>query len=413
MRRYDVVVIGLGAFGSAAIYHLAKSGADVLGIDRFSPPHPHGSTHGESRITRMALGEGAEYSPLALRSRALWRALERANARLPGHAQDEPLFNQCGCLQIFGKSSGALHHGVANFFQRIGRSARKYNISHTEFSSGPEIRAAYPQFAVAADDRAFLDHWGGYLRPEACVETQLRLAQHHGATIRRGVTVTSIESSGAGVIVTAGKQAFAAERALITAGPWLPAFLPKTLRRRFVVTRQVLNWFAIESNPERFAPENCPVFIWDVSGRPIANARRRPKAVLYGFPVIGDASSGLKVTHEELGPVVNPDRVPRRVTKAEIAFTYDTYLKSFLPDVGPRSLRTATCLYTNVAQGRFVIDRHPEHRAVIFASACSGHGFKHSAAVGEALAEMLRGKRPSQVDLGPFTVRRLETQLGK
>lgn len=349
MRRYDVVVIGLGAFGSATTYHLARSGTSVLGVDRFSPPHQLGSAHGESRITRMATGEGSEYSPLALRSRRLWRAIERENVALPGHAHDQPLFNQCGCLQIFGPNNNTPHHGVTDYFQRMAKSARKYKIRHTGFSSGPEIRTAYPQFAVAADDRAFLDHWGGYLRPEACVETQLRLARHHGATIRRGAEVESIESSGAGVIVTAGRRVFAADRALITAGPWLPGFLPKGLRRRFAVTRQVLNWFEIESNPDRFAPENCPVFIWDVSGRPIANARRRPKSVLYGFPAI-DAASGLKVTHEELGPVVDPDRVPRRVTRAEIAYTHDTYVRPFLPDIGPRSLRTATCLYTNVAR---------------------------------------------------------------
>jgi len=414
MRRYDVVVIGLGAFGSAATYHLARSGTDVLGIDRFSPPHDLGSTHGESRITRMATGEGAEYAPLALRSRRLWRAIERANARLPGHAEDQPLFIECGCLQIFGPSTKALHHGVTNYFLRIGKSARTYKIRHTEFSSGQEIRAAYPQFAVAADDRAFLDHWGGYLRPEACVETQLRLAQHHGATIRRGVAVKSIESSNTAVTITTNNgQTFAADRALVTAGPWLPGFLPKALRRRLAVTRQVLNWFEIESNPERFAPTNCPVFIWDVSGRAIAGSRRRPKSVVYGFPLVGNVASGLKVTHEELGPVVDPDHVPRRVTRAEIAYAYDTYIRPFLPDVGPRSLRTATCLYTNVAQGRFVIDRHPEHRGVLFASACSGHGFKHSAAVGEALAEMMQGRAPSHVDLKPFTVKRLEARLAQ
>jgi len=409
MTRYDVAVVGLGAFGSAAAYQLAKRGARVLGIDRFSPPHALGSTHGESRITRMAVGEGLEYSPLALRSRLIWKDIEKKIARLPGHADDAPLFNQCGCLTIFGPGGTVTHHGVAKFFDNIARAARKYRIRHKEFDSGDAIRAAYPQFAVADSDRAFLDLWGGYLRPEACVAAALALAQRrHKADIRRNMTVTSIRSSKTtATIVAEGGEQFEADRVLIAAGPWLPGLLPSSLRRQFSVTRQVLNWFEIETNPERFTPRNCPVFIWDVSGRKLAGSRRRPKAVVYGFPVAGDAGEGLKVTHEEVGPVVDPDRVPRAVTAGEIDHTYSTYLKPFLPDLGPRCIRTATCMYTSAAGGRFVIDTHPDQPRVDFVSACSGHGFKHAAAVGEALAERLQGHAPSHVDLAPFTLKRL------
>ena len=415
MPRYDVIVVGLGAFGSAATYQLAKRGAKVLGIDRFSPPHPLGSTHGETRITRMAIGEGAEYSPLALRSRLLWRQIEKENAKLPGHDGDEALFNQCGCLTIFGPRSTVVHHGVKDFFANIAKAARKHKVKHKEFDSGAAIAAAFPQFAVRGDDRAFLDLWGGYLRPEACVETQLRLAAlRHRASVRRGVTVESIRSSKTGVTLTAEDgEMFEADRVLVTAGPWLPRFLPAALRRRFTVTRQVLNWFAIRSNAERFAAENCPVFIWDVSGRRLPDTRRRPRAVVYGFPLVGGAGGGVKVTHEEVGPISDPDRVVRTVTREEIDHTYATYVRPFLPDLGPRSTRTATCLYTNVAGGRFVIDTHPEQPRVMFASACSGHGFKHSAAVGEALAERLAGTQPSHVSLAPFTLKRLEAFLAK
>ena len=415
MPRYDVAVVGLGAFGSAATYQLAKRGAEVLGIDRFSPPHALGSTHGESRITRMAIGEGSEYVPLALRSRLLWKQIEKANARLPRHAGDGPLFNQCGCLTIFGPQTTVVHHGVADFFCNIAKTARKHKIKHKEFDSGAAIRAAFPQFAVSDDDRAFLDHWGGYLRPEACVAAQLHLAeQRHGATLRRGVTIKSVRSSKTGVTLTAEDGAvFEADRVLVTAGAWLPRFLPAALRRRFTVTRQVLHWFEIERNVERFSPENCPVFIWDVSGRKLPNHRGKPKAVVYGFPLVGGTGGGLKVTHEEVGPATDPDHVPRDVTVAEIDHAYTTYVQSFLPDLGPRCIRSATCLYTNVAGGRFVIDTHPDQPRVLFASACSGHGFKHSAAVGEALAERLAGVSPTHVSLAPFTVKRLEAFLAR
>jgi sarcosine oxidase len=415
MPRYDVVVVGLGAYGSAAAYQLAKRGAKVLGIDRFSPPHPLGSTHGETRITRMAVGEGAEYSPLALRSRLLWRQIEKENAKLPGHAGDEELFNQCGCLTIFGRETKVVHHGVKDFFRNIAKAAKTHKVKHTTFDSGAALRAAYPQFAVSDDDRGFLDLWGGYLRPEAVVETQLRLAeQRHRASLRRGVTIASIRSSKTGVILTAEDgEMFEADRVLITAGPWLPRFLPAPLRRHFVVTRQALHWFEIKSHADRFAPENCPVFIWDVTGRKLPGMRRAPKAVVYGFPLAGGVGGGLKVTHEEVGPRTDPDRVNRIVTAEEIDHTYRTYVQSFLPDLGPRCIRSATCLYTSVAGGRFVIDNHPEQPRVMFASACSGHGFKHSAAVGEALAERLAGARPSHVSLAPFTLKRLEAFLEK
>ena len=414
MPRYDVLVVGLGAFGSAATYQLAKRGAKVLGIDRFSPPHALGSTHGETRITRMAIGEGAEYSPLALRSRLLWRQIERENAKLPGHDGEEALFNQCGCLTIFGPRSTVVHHGVKDFFANIAKAARKHKVKHKEFDSGAAIRAAFPQFAVSDDDHAFLDLWGGYLRPEACVETQLRLAAlRHRASVRRGVTIESVRSSKAGVKLTAEDgEVFEADRVLITAGAWLPRFLPAALRRRFTVTRQVLHWFEIKSHAERFSPENCPVFIWDVSSRKLPNARK-PKAVVYGFPLVGGANGGLKVTHEEVGRTTDPDRVPRKVSAEEIDHTYSTYVRPFLPDLGARCVRSATCLYTNVAGGRFVIDTHPEQPRVMFASACSGHGFKHSAAVGEALAERLAGTSPSHVSLAPFTLKRLEAFLEK
>ena len=365
MPRYDVAVVGLGAFGSAATYQLAKRGARVLGIDRFSPPHALGSTHGETRITRMAVGEGSEYSPLALRSRLLWKQIEKENAKLPGHADDEALFNQCGCLTIFGPRSTVVHHGVKDFFANIAKAARKHKVKHKEFDSGAAIRAAFPQFAVSDDDRAFLDLWGGYLRPEACVETQLRLAElRHRASVRRGVTIKSIRSSKTGVSLTAEDgEVFEADRVLITAGAWLPRFLPAALRRRSPSRVRCCIWFEIRRHAERFRSGK-------LSGVHLGRQRpqaaepspsRRPSSMAsrsWAAP-----NGGLKVTHEEVGRITDPDHVPRNVTAEEIDHTYTTYVQPFLPDLGPRCIRSATCLYTSVAGGRFVIDTHPDSRA--------------------------------------------------
>jgi FAD dependent oxidoreductase len=158
---------------------------------------------------------------------------------------------------------------------------------------------------------------------------------------------------------------------------------------------QFLHWFELQTNPERFS-KDCPVFIWEVNR----------KSILYGFPLVGDLRAGLKVANEESEGIVDPDSVDRIVSDADKVKMYETYVRPFLPDLGPRSIKTAVCLYTNAPGARFVIDTHPEHERVIFASPCSGHGFKHSAAIGEALADRLRN-RPLKVDLSPFDLRHL------
>ncbi|MBS0523128.1 MAG: FAD-dependent oxidoreductase, partial [Proteobacteria bacterium] len=75
-NTYDVIVLGLGAMGASAAYQLAVRGASVLGLDQFHPPHEQGSTHGDTRITRLACGEGPQYTPFVRRSHQIWRSLE-------------------------------------------------------------------------------------------------------------------------------------------------------------------------------------------------------------------------------------------------------------------------------------------------------------------------------------------------
>ena len=89
------------------------------------------------------------------------------------------------------------------------------------------------------------------------------------------------------------------------------------------------------------------------------------------------------------------------MTKEETALTYEAHVRGRLRGVLRRSVRDATCLYTSTADGRFVIDRVPDFAGVTFVSACSGHGFKHSAAVGEAVAQGVLG-RVQSVDLTAF-----------
>ena len=397
--KHDVIVVGLGAVGASAAWHLAKSGAKVLGIDRFSPPHSQGSSHGDTRITRSAIGEGVEYSQLALRSHALWRDIEAATG--------QSLFVRNGCLTISGADAVTMHD-VDDFFVNVETAAKQYNIPTRTFDTPEAIRARYPQFKVQTGDRAILDEEAGLLYVERCVAAELALAEQSSAQILRDTQVMQIEPSATGVEVATGdNQRFTADRVLIAAGAWLPGFVATELSRHFTVTRQVLHWFEIKTHPERFTPENCPVFIWQLPRRgDVASS-------IYGFPLEGDAGNGLKVTHEESGDAADPDNVDREVDPiAETERTFRTYIEPFFPDLGPRCLRTATCMYTRVPRSRFVIDRDPRSERVLFASACSGHGFKHSAALGEALADELIMGEARHVDLAPFRLARLGDYLG-
>ena len=404
MARFDVIVVGLGAVGSAAGYELAKGGRRVLGIDACEPPHIYGSSHGETRITRAAIGEGPEFSPLAIRSLELWKDAERRTGA--------KLLVQCGCLSIRGQG---MLHGVPHFFENVERAAQLYGVACEMFSSGAEISRRFPAFQVQPSDAALLDLWGGYVFPEQCIRTLLALAKAHGAQLQantRAVGFEPIPNGGikVGTEITSdppgtarqwsGPTYYEADQVLVTAGAWLPGLIGGAVAPHLKVTRQVLHWFEIRSNPERFGP-GSPVFIWDVTGRYGA------QSVIYGFPYLGSPGAGVKIAEELDSARVDPDTVSRVVAPKEIEDMYGTYVAPFMPDLGPGSLRTEVCLYTRQKTGRFIIDRHPDDPAIYFASSCSGHGFKHSAAIGEAVAQELAGQSAS-LDLSAFRLSRLQ-----
>src|SRR5215472_1105150 len=191
MQRFPTIVLGLGAMGSAAVYHLARKGCRVLGVDRFSPPHAYGSTHGDTRVTRLAIGEGEHYTPLVMRSHRLWRELEQASGR--------SLLTSNGGL-IISSNAKVAHCHVDGFFANTLAAAQKYSIAH-ELLDGREIRRRFPQFKLADDERGYLERDAGFLRPEECVRAHLELAQAHGAELHRGEKVLGLDASDREVIV--------------------------------------------------------------------------------------------------------------------------------------------------------------------------------------------------------------------
>jgi sarcosine oxidase len=372
---FDAIVLGLGAVGSAAVYQLRKRGATVLGIDRFKPPHEFGSTHGESRITRIACGEGMEYSAFAARSHEIWRELERqTGARL---------LTQNGLVVISGEGPRALQHDKQNFFEITVEAAKAAGLRY-EVLSGTEARRRYPVFKFDARDRVYHDTSSGFVRPEACIEAQLQLAERDGAILRYNDPVLSFEE---GDVITVNTQStsYRAKKIVLALGPWLPSFLPSTFAGRLQVTRQVMYWFPISADyadREAYTAERMPVFIWQLPA---------PQSV-YGFPAIDGVATGLKIGTEQYLHSTDPQAVERTVSADETRDMFETYVAPYFEGVLGDALKAKVCLYTVAPDSRFVIDRLGDRGNVVFASACSGHGFKHSAAVGELLAKMTLGE---------------------
>ncbi len=383
--QFDVIVIGLGAMGSAASYQLAKRGAKVLGLDRYAPPHRFGSTHGETRITRIACGEGLEYTPLALRSNELWREIERETGT--------SLLVQNGFASIAGKKRAA-KAGNAEFLEVTIAAAKAAGIDY-EILGGKEFRSRFPAFNVRDEDTIYYDRVGGYLKPETCVETQLRLAKEKGAQLRLNEQVISYEEQNGGVHVKTAAGEYTAKTLIIAAGSWLSDLINAKLMPGLKVTRQVVCWFRVKDGA-RFAdyqPAKFPVFVWQVPAQQIS----------YGFPALGGPEDGVKISTEQYDIAVDPDEMDRTVSAIEQAALYEEYVEPYFPGLDRACVRSDVCLYTSVPDSRFIVDRHPEHRRVIVASPCSGHGFKHSAAIGEALAQMALGE--PHLDLSGFRFR--------
>lgn len=370
--KYDVIVVGLGAMGAATTYQLAKRGVRVLGIDRFAPPHDRGSTHGGTRITRLAIGEGAHLTPLVMRSHEIWREIERETGA--------ELLTQCGGLFISSPNKLAKTH-VDGFLETTVAAAERYGIAHERLDADA-IRARFPQFRVRDDEYGYYEPSAGFVRPEACISAQLSLAEKHGAELHLGETVLGVE----GTTVTTDRGTYGADRIILAAGAWLPGLIDDRRASLFKVYRQVQFWFEAEDD---VASGPSPVFIWEL---PVG------RLGIYGFPPIDGM---LKTATERYDEAISPDAVSRDVSPDEIA-AVQALIAPYLPGAGP-CLRASTCLYTVTPDYGFVIDGEGER--VTMVSACSGHGFKHSAAIGEALAERATAGR-SRLDLTPFGISR-------
>lgn len=373
-EKYDTIVLGLGAMGSSALYHLAARGVKVLGVDKFAPPHTHGSTHGRTRIIREAYYEHPCYVPIVQRAYELWAALEREAG--------EPMFVQTGGIMI-GPPDGALFGGAF-------RSAKEHGLSHAILKP-TEVHDRFPGFRVPEGSMALLEPRAGLLLPEKIVDAHLALAQRAGATVRTGVTVTAWDADDSGVRLETDAGELRGRTLILAAGPWLPALVPE-LDLPLEIERQLFHWFEPASHPEWYDAAHSPISLIEYADDRF-------------FATFPDVGHGVKAAIHHEGAVIDID-APREGATAAEGREMTELLAQYLPQAAGKILDRATCVYTNTPDHDFLIDRHPAHANVLIASPCSGHGFKFASAIGEILADLVTTGATS-FDLAPFALSRL------
>jgi sarcosine oxidase len=373
-KTYDVIVAGLGAMGSATVAQLALKGKRVLGLDRWAPGHPFGSSHGDSRIIREMYFEHPMYVPLLQRAYELWAELE---ARV-----DEKLLNLHGGLMI-GHENGMLVTGTL-------RSAREHRLKH-EILTPAEVKQRYPAFDLESHLVAVVDPRAGWLDPEQCNAAHLKVAAQNGADLRFEEPVIAWTADDDGVSVTTSHASYTAGNLVLAVGARAGVLL-EDLGLPLEIERQVVFWM----QPKQEAEYDRSIF-------PIWAYEYKPGFIAYGFP---NLPLGVKASGMHSGVVYDfADDVDRSIHEDE-AEALKNAIHPVLPGLAASPVRGATtCLFTNTPDHDFLIDFHPDYPRVLISSACSGHGFKFASVVGEIQADLVANGR-SRFELSPFVLSR-------
>ncbi len=372
--RYDVIVVGVGGMGSAAAYYLARRGKRVLGLERFGIPHTMGSSHGHTRIIRLAYYEHPSYVVLLRRAYELWREIQET-AR-------ERLLHITGSIDAGPEDSWV--------FKGSWESCKLHDLPH-EVLTGAELRRRYPAYHLPPHSAAVLQPEGGFLTPERCIVSYVMAAQATGAEFHAFEKVLEWTPLEGGVRVRTDRDTYEADKLVITAGAWNGSLLD-VLEGIAVPERQVLAWLQ-PTRPEYFQPNLFPVFNLLVDeGR------------FYGFPVFG--VPGFKFgKYHHLEEDVDPDAVDREVHEHDERLLR-SFAERYFPDGCGPTMNLQTCLFTNTEDNHFVIDLHPDYPQVALASPCSGHGFKFASVVGEIMADLAE-KGMTRHDISLFRLDRL------
>jgi sarcosine oxidase len=373
---YDVIVVGVGGMGSAALWQLARRAKRVLGLERFDIPHAMGSSHGVTRIIRLPYHESPAYVPLLRRAYELWRDLERASR--------SELLVLTGSLDASRETESPFHGAL--------QSARLHGIEH-QILSGREVNARFPGYRLPADFAALYQPQGGFIASERAIVSHVNAAQDLGAEIhaREPVLQWQAKPGGEGVVVTTDHGRYEAASLILASGAWMGELVP-VLKNMALPERQVLAWLQPQ-RPELFTPDRFPVFNIQVDeGR------------YYGLPVYEVPGFKFGRYHHlgESGPV---DTIRREPDSKD-----ETLLRSFAEKYFPLgsgpTMALRSCFFTNTPDEHFIVDFHPEYPQVILASPCSGHGYKFCSVMGEILADLALARR-TRHDIGFLGLDRL------
>ena len=369
---HDVIIVGTGGIGSAALYELARRGVRALGIDRFPPGHDRGSSHGETRIIRRSYFEHVDYVPLLNLAYRKWEEFCSSTG--------EDFFQRCGMVYV-GPEDDEIIDGVL-------ASARAHQLD-VQHIVAEEAAKKFPGFAIPSDAAVLWEPDAGYLRLEPAIRAMIEQATRLGAETQHGVEVIGWQATPGGVVVETNTGHFEAKKLVITAGCWARSLLAD-LKIPLHVLRKHLHWF--RSNDSRYhQSQGCPCFF-------IAESDN----YVYGFP---DYGSGLKVAVHSGGTVIEDPLVDDRTPEADDDELVRSFVSRYMPGIAADRLAHAVCFYTMTPDGHFVIDRHPEYEQVVFAAGLSGHGYKFAPAIGTVLTELaLDGK--CEVDVEFLSLRR-------
>ncbi|MBC8108326.1 MAG: N-methyl-L-tryptophan oxidase [Anaerolineae bacterium] len=354
---YDVIVIGVGGMGSSTCYELARRGVRVLGLEQFGIAHDRGSSHGYTRMIRLAYYEHADYVPMLRRAYEKWREIETVSG--------EKILHITGGIYA-GASDGELVPQSAN-------AAREYGIEH-ETLDRAEIAKRFPQLLLPNDFIGLFEPAAGFVRPELAVSTFVRHAMLAGAEIHVNEPVLAWSAEPNAISVTTDVATYTADRVIFTAGPWTSK-LVRDLGIPLVVTRQVLGWV----QPNDSAPFGRNRFAcWAIE--------QPDESLYYGAP-LNDFEPGLKIAHHKPGPPTDPDDVSRDLTPTD-----ERAVQRIVTDVLPSAAGAITemrvCLYTNSPDSHFIIGEHPNDSRILLACGFSGHGFKFASVMGEVMCDL-------------------------
>jgi len=354
----EVVIVGGGVMGCSTAYHLARGGRQVLLLEQFAVGHDRGSSHGPSRIIRLAY-DGRDYVALARASYALWRALEDESG--------ECLLVRTGGLDIGSPDA----HGL----DAIRQTYRASGVPYEELDRQAIMRR-FPQLNLAVGTIGLYQADYSILAADRCVAILAARARRHGAMFREGEPAREVRVTTSGVEVRTDQGRYAAARLILTVGSWTrPLLRQLDLDLPLVVRKEQLAFFRAR-DPQDYVPGRLPLVI-----------HRFPGTTTLGsvFPTFDHP--GVKVMVDRIGPAVAPDDPDRSIDEGRLA-RLRAYATDILPGLTGEAIEAVSCRYTMAPDEDFVIDRHPAYPQVVVAAPCSGHGFKFAVVIGRTLDDL-------------------------